>query len=59
MPQCRPEAFTDEFYRQTNRCAPATVLDTLKYLCRETDVWVELTTLLIPGLNDTAEESAQ
>ena len=28
------------------------VLDTLRYLKHETDVWFELTTLLIPGLND-------
>jgi len=32
------------------------VLDTLKYLRQETDVWVELTTLLIPGYNDSAQE---
>jgi pyruvate formate lyase activating enzyme len=35
------------------------VLDTLKYLCRETKVWVEITTLLIPGLNDSAQEIGQ
>ncbi|MDD5612858.1 MAG: AmmeMemoRadiSam system radical SAM enzyme, partial [Gallionella sp.] len=29
---------------------------TLKYLCNETQVWVELTTLLIPGLNDSEAE---
>jgi pyruvate formate lyase activating enzyme len=31
-------------------------LDTLKYLRKETEVWVELTTLLIPGYNDSAGE---
>jgi pyruvate formate lyase activating enzyme len=30
--------------------------DTLLYLKHETDVWVELTTLLIPGWNDSDEE---
>src|ERR671917_2105729 len=32
------------------------VLDTLEYLRHETDVWFEITTLLIPGLNDSDEE---
>ena len=32
------------------------MLDTLKYLKQETKVWVEITTLLIPGLNDSAQE---
>ena len=32
------------------------MLETLEYLVHETDVWVEITTLLIPGLNDGDEE---
>ena len=50
------KAFTDEFYvRQTGaRLQP--VLDTLAYLQHETDVWFEITTLLIPGLNDSPAE---
>lgn len=32
------------------------VLDTLRYLRRETGVWIEITTLLIPGQNDSDEE---
>ncbi len=50
------KAFTDEFYVKQTGAHLQPVLDTLKYLCRETDVWVELTTLLIPGLNDSADE---
>jgi pyruvate formate lyase activating enzyme len=34
------------------------VLDTLEYLKHETDVWFEITTLLIPGENDSPEEIA-
>ena len=34
----------------------APVLETIEYLTHETDVWVELTTLLIPGLNDSDAE---
>ena len=50
------KAFTDEFYFRQTGAHLEPVLDTLKYLCRETTVWVELTTLLIPGLNDSAHE---
>ena len=50
------KAFTDDFYRTICGAHLAPVLDTLKYLKRETDVWVELTTLLIPGKNDSDEE---
>ncbi|HAF45622.1 MAG TPA: AmmeMemoRadiSam system radical SAM enzyme, partial [Gallionellaceae bacterium] len=50
------KAFTDEFYFRQTGAHLEPVLDTLKYLCRETPVWVELTTLLIPGLNDSAHE---
>ena len=50
------KAFTDEFYVKQTGAHLQPVLDTLKYLRQETDVWVELTTLLIPGLNDSAHE---
>ncbi len=36
--------------------SPGPVLETLEYVNRETDVWLEVTTLLIPGLNDSLEE---
>jgi pyruvate formate lyase activating enzyme len=32
------------------------VLDTLRYLVHETEVWTEITTLLVPGLNDSDDE---
>ncbi|NOY55318.1 MAG: AmmeMemoRadiSam system radical SAM enzyme [Actinobacteria bacterium] len=50
------KAFTDEFYHRycAGRLQP--VLDTLAYIRHETDVWLEITTLLIPGLNDSEEE---
>lgn len=50
------KAFTDEFYVKQTGSHLQPVLDTLKYLKHETDVWFELTTLLIPGLNDSSEE---
>jgi pyruvate formate lyase activating enzyme len=50
------KAFTDDFYFRLTGARLQPVLDTLKYLCQETDVWVEITTLLIPGKNDSDEE---
>ncbi len=53
------KAFTPEFYRKVCYAEIEPVLDTLRYLVRETDVWVEVTTLLIPGQNDGPEEVAR
>ena len=53
------KAFSDDFYRRQTGGRLADVLDTLTYLVHQTDVWVEITTLLIPGLNDSAEEVGQ
>jgi pyruvate formate lyase activating enzyme len=50
------KAFTERFYRQVCGGSLEGVLDTLIYLKRETDVWLEITTLLIPGENDTDRE---
>ncbi len=50
------KAFTEEFYHKQTGGHLAPVLDTLRYLKHETSVWLELTTLLIPGLNDGDEE---
>jgi len=46
------KGFTEEFYWKVTGAHLAPVLDTLRYLKRETSVWFEITTLLIPGLND-------
>ncbi len=50
------KGFTEEFYHRTCLGQLQPVLDTLVYLRRETEVWFEVTTLLIPGANDSAEE---
>jgi len=52
------KGFTDEFYVKQCGAHLQPVLDTLKYLCRETSCWVELTTLLIPSLNDSKQDIA-
>ena len=50
------KAFSESFYRKVCGGELQTVLDTLRYLVRETEVWVEITTLLIVGENDSAGE---
>jgi pyruvate formate lyase activating enzyme len=50
------KAFTERFYRKICGGELAPVLDTLKYLKAETNVWFEITTLLIEGENDSEAE---
>lgn len=50
------KAFTQEFYHKVCGGHLQAVLETLEYLKHETNVWFELTTLLIPGLNDSDQE---
>jgi len=50
------KAFTDDFYQKQCGGELEPVKETLIHLANETDVWVELTTLLIPGLNDSDAE---
>jgi pyruvate formate lyase activating enzyme len=50
------KAFTEDFYRHVCGGHLGAVLDTLEYLVHDTDVWVEITNLLIPGRNDSDEE---
>ena len=50
------KGFTDDFYHRVCGGHLEPVLETLRYLRRETRVWVELTTLLIPGYNDSDAE---
>ena len=50
------KAFSERFYEKRCVASLAPVKDTLKYLIHETSVWTEITTLLIPGENDSDEE---
>ena len=50
------KAFTEDFYFRLTSAHLQQVLDTLVYLARETKVWVEITTLVIPGHNDSDGE---
>jgi AmmeMemoRadiSam system radical SAM enzyme len=50
------KAFSEHFYQKITYSHLQPVLDTIRYLVRETDTWVELTNLLIPNLNDGDDE---
>ncbi|HET7649834.1 MAG TPA: AmmeMemoRadiSam system radical SAM enzyme [Gammaproteobacteria bacterium] len=50
------KAFTERFYHRICGGHLQPVLDTLLYLKHETSVWFEITTLLIPGENDSDSE---
>lgn len=51
------KGFTEHFYRQVTGARLSTVLETLEYV-RGSTCWLEITTLLIPGKNDSDEEIA-
>jgi len=50
------KGFTEAFYHKLTASHLAPVLETIEYAVKETDCWVELTTLLIPGWNDSDAE---
>jgi pyruvate formate lyase activating enzyme len=50
------KGFSESFYAELCAGRLAPVLDTLRYLARATSVWTEITTLLIPGKNDSDDE---
>jgi pyruvate formate lyase activating enzyme len=50
------KAFTEGFYERATLSHLAPVLDTLAWLAKESSCWVEVTNLVIPGLNDAEDE---
>jgi pyruvate formate lyase activating enzyme len=50
------KAFTERFYWKLTGSHLQNVLETIEYINKETSVWMELTTLLIPGENDSEAE---
>ncbi len=50
------KGFTEDFYHHVTYSHLQPVLDTLAWLKAETDVWFEITNLVIPGANDSADE---
>ena len=50
------KAFTEDFYQHLTLSHIQPVLETLQWLKRETDVWLEITNLIIPRENDSEDE---
>lgn len=50
------KAFTEKYYMDLCKAHLSPVLDTIRHIANETDIWLELTTLIIPGQNDSDDE---
>jgi len=53
------KSFSEEFYQDVCKAKLQPVLDTLRYIAGNTNIWLEVTTLVVPGLNDSDEELKQ
>ena len=53
------KGFSEKFYRKNCMASLQPVLDTIRYVKQETECWLELTTMLIEGENDSDEELKQ
>ena len=50
------KAFGEEYYKRLCKARLGPVLDTIRYIAKETDIWMEITTLIVPGENDSEDE---
>jgi pyruvate formate lyase activating enzyme len=50
------KAFSEDFYKRLCKARLQPVLDTIGYIAQETSIWLEITTLLVPGQNDSDDE---
>ena len=50
------KAFTDDYYKKLCGARLRPVLDSIAYIAKQTKIWIEITTLLLPGQNDSEEE---
>ena len=50
------KAFSEDYYKRLCKAHLQPVLDTLKYIAKETKIWLEITTLIVPGQNDSDDE---
>lgn len=53
------KAFSEDFYKGLCKARLQPVLDTISYVAKETTIWLEITTLLVPGQNDSEDELKQ
>jgi pyruvate formate lyase activating enzyme len=50
------KAFSEDFYKRLCKARLQPVLDTISYIAKQTNIWLEITTLLVPGENDSEDE---
>ncbi len=50
------KAFSEKYYRELCKARLQPVLDTISYIAKQTNIWLEITTLIVPGQNDSDEE---
>ena len=50
------KAFSEDYYRRLCKAKLQPVLDTIEYITKHTDIWLEITTLLVPEENDSEEQ---
>ena len=50
------KAFNSKFYNRFCKARLEPVLEVIEYIARHTDIWMEITTLIVPGQNDSKEE---
>ncbi|MDD5326323.1 MAG: AmmeMemoRadiSam system radical SAM enzyme [Phycisphaerae bacterium] len=50
------KAFSEDYYKKLCKAHLKPVLEAIKYIAKETNIWLEITTLLIPGENDSDDE---
>jgi pyruvate formate lyase activating enzyme len=50
------KSFSEEYYKRLCKARLQPVLDTISYIAKETNIWLEITTLLVPGENDSDDE---
>ena len=50
------KAFSKDYYQRLCKARLQPVLDTISYIANETNIWLEITTLLVPGENDSEDE---
>ncbi len=53
------KSFSADFYRNICHARLEPVLETLRHIARNTDIWLEITTLIVPGSNDGETELKQ